>query len=201
MPDAVSSHAINDEALDRIFRAARSHNAWQDKPVSPALLMALYDLMRMGPTSANSSPVRIVFVTSPEAKARLKPYLSPTNVDKTMSAPVTAILAYDLKFAEQMPKLFPARPTMKDMFADPKVAETAAFRNGTLQGGYFIIAARALGLDCGPMSGLDNAGVDREFFPDGLLKSNFLCNLGYGAPEALFPRNPRLAFDEACKII
>ena len=199
MPDA--SHAVNDEALDRIFRSARTHNVWQDRKVSPALLMALYDLMRMAPTSANSSPLRIVFVISPEAKARLKPFLSPGNVDKTMAAPVTAILAHDLKFAEQLPKLFPHKPDMKDAFSDLKLAETTAFRNGTLQGGYFILAARALGLDCGPMSGFSNVGVDKEFFPDGTVKSNFLCNLGYGVPEALFPRSPRLSFDEACKII
>lgn len=197
----MTSHAINDEALDRIFRAARTHNAWQDKPVSPALLMALYDLMRIGPTSANSSPARIVFVTSQEAKVRLKPHLSAGNVEKAMAAPVTAILAYDLKFAEHLPKLMPAKPQMKDAFADPKRAELSALRNGSLQGGYFIIAARALGLDCGPMSGFDNDGVDREFFPDGIVKSNFLCNLGYGAPEDLLSRNPRLAFDEACQIV
>ena len=199
MPDV--SHAVNDEALDRIFRSARTHDAWQDRKVSPALLMALYDLMRMAPTSANSSPLRIVFVISPEAKARLRPFLSPGNVDKTMAAPVTAILAHDLKFAELLPKLFPHNPAMKDVFSDPKLAEITAFRNGTLQGGYFILAARALGLDCGPMSGFNNAGVDKEFFPEGMVKSNFLCNLGYGVTESLFPRSPRLSFDEACKII
>lgn len=201
MSHATTSHVIGDEALDRIFRLARTHSKWQDRPVSPALLMALYDLMRMGPTSANCSPARIVFVSSPEAKARLKPHLAPGNVDKTMAAPVTAILAYDLKFAEHLPKLFPARPNMKDMFADPKLAEVTAFRNGSLQGGYFIVAARALGLDCGPMSGFNNDGVDREFFPDGRVKSNFLCNLGYGDAEALHPRNPRLVFDDACRIL
>lgn len=194
-------HAINDEALDQIFRAAHTHNKWQEKPVSSALLMALYDLMRMGPTAANTSPARIVFVTSPEAKARLKPHLAPGNVDKTMAAPVTAIIAHDLKFAEQMPKLFPSRPQMKDAFGDPKAAELSAFRNGTLQGGYFIVAARALGLDCGPMSGFNNDGVDAEFFPEGTVKSNFLCNLGYGDPAGVFPRNPRLSFDEACQIL
>ncbi len=194
-------HAVNDDALDQIFRAARTHNKWQEKPVSPALLMALYDLMRMGPTSANTSPARILFVTSPEAKARLKPHLAPGNVDKTMAAPVTAIIAHDLKFAEQMPKLFPARPQMKDAFQDEKAAALSAFRNGSLQGGYFIIAARALGLDCGPMSGFNNDGVDAEFFPKGTVKSNFLCNLGYGDPAGVYPRNPRLSFDEACQIL
>lgn len=201
MSHAMTSHAIDDAALDRIFRAARTYSKWQDRPVSTALLMALYDLMRMGPTSANCSPARIVFVASPEAKARLKPHLASGNVEKTMAAPVTAILAYDLNFAEHLPKLFPARPQMKDLFADPKLAEATAFRNGSLQGGYFIVAARALGLDCGPMSGFDNDGVDREFFPGGGVKSNLLCNLGYGVSETLFPRNPRLAFDEVCRIV
>lgn len=194
-------HAINDEALDQIFRAAHTHNKWLDKPVSPALLMAIYDLMRMGPTASNTSPARIVFVTSPEAKARLKPHLSAGNVDKTMKAPATAIIAHDLKFAAQMPKLFPARPHLKDAFPEGEATALHAFRNGTLQGGYFIIAARALGLDCGPMSGFDNAGVDAEFFPDGTVKSNFLCNLGYGDPAGVYPRNPRLSFDEACQIL
>ena len=196
-----TSHAINDDALDQIFRAAHTHNKWQEKPVSRALLMALYDLMRMGPTAANTSPARIVFVTSPDAKARLKPHLSPGNVDKTMAAPVTAIIAHDLKFAEHMPKLFPARPQLKDAFQDETAAALSAFRNGSLQGGYFIVAARALGLDCGPMSGFNNDGVDAEFFPEGTVKSNFLCNLGYGDPAGVFPRNPRLSFDEACQIL
>lgn len=195
------SHAISDDALDTIFRAARTQNKWLDKPVSPALLMALYDLMRMGPTAANSSPARIVFVVSPEAKARLKPHLSAGNADKTMAAPATAIIGYDLNFAEQLPKLFPARPQMKDAFSEPKLAEVTAFRNGSLQGGYFVVAARALGLDCGPMSGFDQAGVDAEFFPEGTVKANFLCNLGYGDPEGVFPRNPRLSFDEACRTL
>jgi 3-hydroxypropanoate dehydrogenase len=195
------SHAINDEALDTIFREAHTQNKWQDKPVSPALLMAVYDLMRWGPTSANISPARIAFVVSKEAKERLKPFLSENNRAKTMAAPATAIIAYDLKFADHVPKLFPHAPGAKDWFKDPQFAELAAFRNGSLQGGYFIIAARALGLDCGPMSGFDNAGVDREFFPEGTVKSNFLCNIGYGDPTGVFPRNPRLSFDEACKIL
>ena len=195
------SHAINDEALDTIFREAHTQNKWQDKPVSPALLMAIYDLMRWGPTSANISPARIAFVVSKDAKERLKPFLSENNRAKTMAAPATAIVAYDLKFADHVPKLFPHAPGAKDWFKDPEFAEVAAFRNGSLQGGYFIVAARALGLDCGPMSGFDNAGVDREFFPDGAVKSNFLCNIGYGDPSGVFPRNPRLSFDEACKIL
>ncbi|MGD0142079.1 MAG: malonic semialdehyde reductase [Rhizomicrobium sp.] len=195
------SRAVNDEALDIIFRDARTQNKWQDKPVSTALLMAVYDLMRLGPTSANISPARIVFVVSKEAKERLKPFLSDANRGKTMSAPATAIIAYDLQFAVHVPKLFPHAPGAKDWFKDPKFAEVAAFRNGSLQGAYFMMAARALGLDCGPMSGFDNAGVDREFFPDGTIKSNFLCSVGYGDPSGVFPRNPRLSFDEACKIL
>ena len=192
---------INDEALEVIFRAAHTHNIWQDKPVSPALLMAIYDLMRWGPTSANSSPARIVFVVAKEAKERLRPHLSAGNMKKTMDAPATAILGYDLDFARHMPRLFPHDPTASGWFADPAHAEKTAFRNAGIQGGYFIIAARALGLDCGPMSGFDNAGVDREFFEGTAIKSNFLCNLGYGDPAGIRPRGPRLSFDEACKIV
>jgi 3-hydroxypropanoate dehydrogenase len=192
---------LSDEDLDLIFRTARTQNKWQDKPVSNTLLMAVYDLMRWGPTSANISPARIVFVTSPEAKERLKPHLSEGNRAKTMSAPVTAIIGYDLDFPEHMPRLFPHAPGAKTWFADPAFAETAAFRNGSLQGAYFIIAARALGLDCGPMSGFDNAGVDKAFFAGTKVKSNFICSLGYGDPAGLFPRSPRLGFDEACKIL
>lgn len=189
------------EALDILFRRARTHNAWLDKPVSDDLLRQLYDLMKLGPTSANCSPARILFVRTREAKQRLAPALSAGNVEKTMAAPVTAIIGYDLKFYEYMPKLFPHKPGMRDTFANsPQVAEHA-FRNGTLQGGYFIIAARALGLDCGPMSGFNNAKVDEEFFSGTDIKSNFLCNLGYGDASKLFPRNPRLDFEEACKLL
>jgi len=195
------SHAINDEALDTIFRKARTQNKWLDKPVSPALLMAIYDLMRWGPTSANMSPARILFVVSKEAKERLKPFLSDGNRDKTMAAPVTAIIGYDVNFAEHLPKLFPHAPEAKNWFANPEFAQVHAFRNGSLQGAYFIIAARALGLDCGPMSGFDNAGVDRAFFAGTAVKSNFLCSVGYGDSAGLFPRSPRLSFDEACKIL
>ena len=191
------SHAINDEALDILFREARSQNKWLDKPVSPALLMAVYDLMRWGPTSANISPARIVFVASKEAKERLKPHLSEANRAKTMTAPVTAIVGYDLDFARHVPKLFPHAPGAKDWFKDPKFAEVAAFRNGSLQGAYFMIAARALGLDCGPMSGFDNGGVDRAFFAETRIQSNFICSVGYGKPDSVFPRNPRLSFEEA----
>ena len=195
------AHAVNDEALDTIFRNARTQNKWLDKPVSPALLMAIYDLMRWGPTSANVSPARIVFVVSKEAKERLKPHLGPVNVDKTMAAPATAIIGHDLDFARHVPKLFPHNPGARDWFKDPAFAEKTAFRNGTLQGAYFIIAARALGLDCGPMSGFDNEGVDREFFAGTAVKSNFLCNIGYGDRAGVFARSPRLSFDEACRIV
>jgi 3-hydroxypropanoate dehydrogenase len=195
------AHAINDEALDTIFRAARTHDKWLDKPVSSTLLMAIYDLMRWGPTSANVNPARIVFVVSKEAKERLKPHLGAANVDKTMAAPATAIIGYDLDFARHVPKLFPHNAGAKDWFKDPAVAEKTAFRSGTLQGAYFIVAARALGLDCGPMSGFDNAGVDRAFFAGTAIKSNFLCNLGHGDPAGLHERGPRLSFDEACKIV
>ncbi len=195
------TQVVNDEALDILFRKARTHNKWQNKPVTPQMLMAAYDLMRWGPTSANCSPARFLFCMSKELKERLRPFVGAGNLEKTMAAPVTAIIAYDLRFAEKLHKLFPHEPSAKDWFNDPRHAETTAFRNGTLQGGYFILAARAIGLDCGPMSGFDNAGVDKEFFPSGDIKSNFLCNLGYGDPAGLFPRSPRLPFDEACKIL
>jgi 3-hydroxypropanoate dehydrogenase len=194
-------HAINDEALDTIFRTARSQNKWLDKPVSNALLMAVYDLMRFGPTSANCSPARIVFLVSKESKERLKPHLSPANVEKSMTAPAVAVIGYDLDFPQHMPKLFPHNPGAKDWFGDPVFREQVAFRNGTLQGAYFMIAARALGLDCGPMSGFNNAAVDTEFFAGTNVKSNFICGVGYGDPSGVFARSPRLEFDEACKIL
>jgi len=205
------SDRVNDQALDILFRKARTYNSWLDKPVSDDLLRQLYDLMKWGPTSANCSPARILFLRTPEAKQRLKPALSPPNVEKTMKAPVTAIIAHDVKFYELLPRLFPHNPGAREWFSNsPELAEVTAFRNGTLQGAYFILAARSLGLDCGPMSGFDNAKVDEEFFPvstpdeaapNGPVKSNFLCNLGYGDPAKLFPRSPRLAFEEACKLL
>ena len=195
------SDILSDAGMDLLFREARTHNAWQDKEVSDVLLEALYDLAKMGPTSANCSPMRVLFLRSPEAKARLKPALSEGNAEKTMAAPVAAIIGYDLEFYEQLPKLFPHADARPWFAGKPAHIETTAFRNGSLQGAYFIIAARALGLDCGPMSGFDNGLVDREFFPDGTVKSNFLCSLGYGDPSVLFPRSPRLEFDEACRII
>ena len=198
----MTSHAVSDEALDIIFRNARTQNKWQNKPVSNAHLMALYDLMRWGPTSANCSPARILFLTSDAAKARLKPYLAPLNQEKTMSASAVAILGMDLDFAQKLPQLFPNNPKMKDIFtANEELNRATAFRNSSLQGGYLIVAARALGLDCGPMSGFDNAGVDKEFFAGTNIKANFICAIGYGDPAGVFPRNPRLSFDEACKIL
>jgi 3-hydroxypropanoate dehydrogenase len=190
-----------DDDLDLIFRNARTHNVWLDKPVDDGLLRRIYDLAKMGPTSANMCPMRIVFVKSKEAKEKLKPTLSPGNVDKTMQAPVTAIIAMDIHFFEKLPKLFPhadAKAWFKDM--PQSDLETQALRNSSLQGAYFIIAARALGLDCGPMSGFDNAKVDEAFFAGTTIKSNFLCNLGHGDALKLFPRSPRLTFDEACRI-
>lgn len=195
---------LNDEALRVLFRQARTHIVWLDKPVGDDILRNIYDLMKWGPTSGNSTPARIVFLRTHEAKERLRPALSPNNVDKTMAAPVTAILAYDLDFFEKLPRLYPQRPDMRDAFANsPERSDSTAFRNGSLQGGYFILAARSLGLDCGPMSGFDNAKVDNEFFaaPGSRVKSNFLCNLGYGDASKLFPRNPRLTFEEACQIL
>jgi 3-hydroxypropanoate dehydrogenase len=194
---------LSDEALAVSFREARTHNVWLPKPVDDDLLRRVYDLAKLGPTSANTMPMRVVFVKSAEAKEKLKPALMAGNLEKTMAAPVCAIVANDSRFYEFVPKLFPQNPEFAKFFTGPGQEEYTrvhAFRNGTLQGAYLIIAARALGLDCGPMSGFDNAKVDAAFFPDGRYKSNFLINLGYGDPSKLFPRLPRLTFDEACKI-
>jgi len=194
---------LDQAALDRLFLAARTQNGWLPTPVTDDQLREVYALMRMGPTSANSSPARLVFLRTPEAKARLLPALSPGNVDKTRQAPVTAIIGYDTCFFERMPKkLFAHRPEMADTYASkPALAEITAFRNGTLQGAYFMLAARAVGLDVGGMSGFDNAKVDAEFFPDGRVKSNFLCNVGHGDPAKVLARLPRLDFDEACTLV
>lgn len=193
---------VSDECLDITFRNARTHSVWLDKPVEDALLQRVYDLAKMGPTSANMCPMRIVFVRSKEAKQRLRPALSPGNVDKTMAAPVTAIIAMDIHFYEKLPKLFPhtdAKAWFKDL--PENVLEYTALRNSSLQGAYFMLAARSLGLDCGPMSGFDNAKVDAAFFAGTTIKSNFLCNLGYGDASKLHPRSPRLEFDDACQVI
>ena len=193
---------LNDESLDLIFRKARTHSVWLDKAVDDALLAQVYDLAKMGPTSANMCPMRIVFVKSKAAKEKLKPALDAGNVDKTMAAPVTAIIGMDIRFYENLPKLYPhadAKAWFKDL--PENVLETIALRNGSLQGAYFMLAARSLGLDCGPMSGFNNAKVDAAFFAGTTVKSNFLCNLGHGDSTKLFPRSPRLAFEEACRIV
>ena len=191
---------LNDDALNQLFREARTHNAWQKRDIPDALLHEVVDLMKMGPTSANMEPARIVFVKSPEAKARLKPLLLESNREKTMAAPVTAVIGHDLEFYEKLPRLFPHADARSWFAGKPAFIESSAFRNGSLQGAYFILAARALGLDCGPMSGFDNAGVDREFFAGTEVKSNFLINLGFGDTAGLFPRSPRLAFEEIATI-
>jgi 3-hydroxypropanoate dehydrogenase len=210
------SSALDESSLDTLFREARSHYSWQKKEVSEETLRQLYDLMKWGPTSANMNPARFVFLQSERAKERLRPILAPGNVEKAMTAPVIVIVAYDIKFYENAAKLFPHNPAMRDNFANnPQLVEVTARRNSSLQGAYLLLAARALGLDCGPMSGFDNAALDREFFdagrdcagcdeeffPEGRLKSNFLINLGYGDGEKIFPRLPRLTFEEACMVV
>jgi 3-hydroxypropanoate dehydrogenase len=192
-------HAVSDAALDTLLREAHTTRKWLDTPVSDALLMAIYDLMRWGPTATNITPARIVFVKSKAAKERLKPHLDPGNVLQSMEAPVTAIIGYDLDFPRTLSRLYSAEAP--GWFTDTEANKVHALRNGSLQGGYFILAARALGLNCGPMGGFSHAGIDAEFFAGTQIKSNFLCNLGYGAPGGTRPRNPRLAFDEACKIL
>jgi 3-hydroxypropanoate dehydrogenase len=210
------SQTVDNLALDALFREARTHATWQPRPVPDQTLRDLYELLKWAPTSANAAPARFAFLRSKEAKERLRPALAQGNVEKTMTAPVTVIVAYDLKFYEQLPRLFPQAPGMKDLFeSNPQLVEITAQRNSSLQGAYLILAARALGLDCGPMSGFDNARVDeeffstgkpcfgceQEFFPEGHVKSNFLCNLGYGDSSKLFPRLPRLDFKEACSLL
>ena len=192
---------LDAESLQRLFLDARTHHAWRDRPVDPALLRELYTLTRLAPTSANSQPMRVVFVQSREAKERLKPALAPQNVEKTMTAPVTAIIAHDLEFYERLPKLMP-HVDARGWFASraKEQIERAAFQGSSMQGAYLILAARALGLDAGPLGGFDNAKVDAAFFPNQTWRSNFLVNLGYGNRDGLYPRNPRLAFDEACRI-
>src|SRR5256712_6373383 len=215
MMERIEKMRVSDDALDLVFRKARTYNTWLPKPVPEELLRQLYDTLKWGPTSANISPARFLFIRSTAAKERLRPALAPGNVQKTMAAPVTVIVAYDLRFYEKLPKLAPHNPGFRDMFANnPELAEVTAKRNSTLQGGYLIIAARALGLDCGPMSGFDNAKVDEEFFGAGVqreamceeyvpgtIRSNFLCNIGFGDPTSLRPRAPRLEFGEVCHVL
>jgi 3-hydroxypropanoate dehydrogenase len=191
---------IATSSIEQLFTAARTHHAWLDKPVADGVLHEIYDLTKWGPTSANSSPMRIVFVKSPSAKEKLMPALMGGNVEQVRAAPVTAIIAHDQQFYDQLPTLFPAFD-MRPMFvASPSMSEQTAFRNSSLQGAYFILAVRALGLDAGPMSGFDNAKVDQAFFEGSTWKSNFLCNFGYGDAAKLRPRGPRLGFDQACII-
>ena len=195
---------ISEDGLDLLFRQARSHNGWLPQAVTDDQLRQLYDLLKWGPTASNSLPARFLFVRTPEAKARLAACLSAGNVDKTMAAPVTAIIGYDTAFYEHLPRLFPHRPAVRDRFTgegNEALAAATAFRNGTLQGAYLMLAARALGLDCGPMSGFDHASVDRAFWAGTTVRTNFLCSLGYGDASKLFPRHPRLPFDECCALV
>jgi 3-hydroxypropanoate dehydrogenase len=192
---------LDSKSLDKILRGARSHNGFQDRPVTDGQLRELYEILKWGPTSSNSQPARFVFVRTKEGKEKLRPALSSGNTDKTMSAPVTAIVAYDMRFHEHLRRTFPHNLTASSWFTGPgneQVAFHTAFRNGSLQGAYLIIAARAMGLDVGAMSGFNNAKVDEAFFPDGRYRSNFLCNIGYGDHSKVFERNPRLSFEEAC---
>jgi 3-hydroxypropanoate dehydrogenase len=193
--------ALDEAVLSQLFISARTHSAWQDRPVTDEQLVGIVELMKLGPTSANCSPARFVFVKTAAAKERLKPFLSEGNRDKTMAAPVTAIIGYDLEFYEQLPRLFPHTDAKSWFTGKPEHIRETAFRNGSLQGAYLMLAARALGLDCGPMSGFDQAGVTREFFAGTEIKANFLCNIGYGDASALRPRAPRLAFEELAKIV
>jgi len=209
-------NAVDDAVLDTLFREARTYSKWLPRPIADKTLHELWDVIKWAPTSANAEPARFAFLRSKESKERLRPALAPLNVEKTMSAPVTVIVGYDLRFYERLPKLFPQNPGMAKLFENnPEMVETTAKRNSSLQGAYMIVAARALGLDCGAMSGFDNAkvdeeffaagkpcfGCDQEFFPEGHVKTNFLCNLGYGDPASLHPRLPRLSFNEACSLL
>lgn len=192
---------IDTAALELLFTKARTYNSWQDRSVPDALLQEIYNQARMGPTSANCCPLRIVFLKSPAAKEKLKPALSEGNIEKTMEAPVVALFAHDMEFYEELPFLFPHTDARSWFVGNEKAIEETAFRNGTLQAAYFMIAARALGLDCGPMSGFDADKVNKLFFADGTHKVNFICNLGYGAEEGLFSRAPRFEFDQVCEIV
>jgi len=214
-PEALTE-PVSEDALDQLFRKARTHSFWLAKPVDDDTLRRLYELMKWGPTSANGCPARILFLRTPEAKQRLVPALVPANVEKVLAAPVTAIVGFDVRFYDRLPKLFPQAPGFKDMFEkSPELADATARRNSSLQGAYLILAARALGLDCGPMSGFDNAKVDQEFFGPGKetapsdpelfpwtrVRSNFLCSIGHADRSRLRPRNPRLDFEEACALL
>jgi 3-hydroxypropanoate dehydrogenase len=198
---AATKTPISQEAFDQLFHGARTHSTWLPEPVPVELLREAYELARLGPTSANGSPARFVFLTTPGAKALLKPVLAPGNVEKTMAAPVTVIIAWDTEFHENLPRLFPQADVRSYFVGNKPLIEENAFRNSSLQAAYFILAARALGLDCGPMSGFDADKLNAAFFPDCKWKVNLLCNLGYGDPSKLHPRNPRLNFEEASMIL
>ena len=200
-PLPAATDPIHSHALDRVFREARTHNGWLERPVPEALVREAVELAKIGPTSANVSPMRIVLVTSPEAKARLKPALAEGNVAKTMSAPITAIVGYDLKFYDQLPKLFPHADARAWFVGNEAFANDTAYKNGTLQVAYFLMALRAVGLDTGPLTGFYNAKVDAEFFPGGNVKSNVIVNIGYGDATKLFPRSLRLSFDEIVQVV
>jgi 3-hydroxypropanoate dehydrogenase len=197
----MSRTPLSADGLDLLFNEARTQNSWQTTPVAKETLHHLFDLMKMAPTSANCSPARFVFVTTPEGREKLKPALAEGNLAQTMSAPVTAIIAHDVKFYEHLPTLFPHTDAKAWFTGNDALIEETAFRNGTLQGAYLMMAARALGLDCGPMSGFDVEKVNETFFPDGRFKANFLCNLGYGDDKKVHPRSPRFAFDDVCEIV
>lgn len=196
----MSKQPLTDDVLDQLFREARSYSSWSSQPVDDEQLQALYELMKWGPTAVNSCPARIVFVKSETAKQRLKPCLAEGNIEKSMTAPVVAIIGMDMEFYEQLPKLFPHTDARSWYAGKPEAIRENAERNSTLQGAYLMLAARALGLDCGPMSGFDKAAVEAAFFPDGKVKANFICAIGYGTSEKLYPRGPRLGFDEVCRI-
>ncbi|MCA8906287.1 MAG: malonic semialdehyde reductase [Rhodospirillaceae bacterium] len=200
MTDLIDRDALDTAGRELLFLNARTHNGWQDIEVPDSLLMQIYELARWAPTSANCSPLRVIFVRSPEAKEKLRPCLAPGNVDKTMAAPACAIMAYDMRFHDHLPRLFSAYDAKAMFDKNPDMVFDTAFRNGTLQAAYFIIAARSLGLDCGPMSGFDNGKLDAAFFADSPFRSNFLCNLGYGNPDKLYPRGPRFQPEEVCTI-
>lgn len=192
---------LHTEALETLFAKARTYNGWQDRPVQEAQLHHIYELMKWGPTSANCSPMRIVFVCSPQAQQQLLDCLSAGNLEKTRSAPVTAILGMDMAFHEKLPELFPHADARSWFTSNEELTHSTAFRNASLQAGYFMLAARAIGLDCGPMSGFDADKVDAAFFEGSTIRTNLLCNLGYGDPDSLLPRSPRLSFEQACQIV
>jgi 3-hydroxypropanoate dehydrogenase len=189
---------LDDHALAQLFLEARSYNSWSDRPLDDAIIQRVYELAALGPTTANTSPARFVFVRTETGRERLRPHINPGNLDKTMSAPCCVIIAYDTRFYEHMPQLFPSRDMSATFAGKPALIDEVARRSSTLEGAYLIMAARALGVDVGPMSGFNAETLDADFFPDGRLKSNFLCNLGYGTEDGLFPRNPRLTFEQAC---